>query len=225
MDKGSKGRGSGSNSKGVVLTVAFDFDGTIADNYDIAIEAFNKAAALVGASPIPSSEIELAKKLSTKEFFKRYRVNRLKLIPLLFLMKRFMRSKMHLSKPVPKMREVLKELKRNGHRCVLLTTNLKSSVSPLLKAWNMDGLFDETVFNARFGKSRKLRAVGADVYIGDEERDVVSAKKAGAKFIGVSWGYADPEVLKRAGADFIAEQPEDIISFIEYLKKQKRRKP
>ena len=52
------------------------------------------------------------------------------------------------------------------------------------------------------------------VYIGDSDVDVLTAKNAGVRFCGVSWGFRSVEELKNAGAQYIADTPEDILSFI-----------
>jgi phosphoglycolate phosphatase len=49
------------------------------------------------------------------------------------------------------------------------------------------------------------------VVIGDSIYDMEMAKAAGARAIGVSWGYGTVEDLKRAGADGIADSASDIL--------------
>lgn len=50
--------------------------------------------------------------------------------------------------------------------------------------------------------------------IGDAIYDMQMAKAAGARAIGVAWGYASVEQLRAAGADAIAETPGDLIDLI-----------
>lgn len=52
------------------------------------------------------------------------------------------------------------------------------------------------------------------VVIGDAIYDMQMAKAAGARAIGVAWGYASVEDLRSAGADAIAEHPRDLLSLI-----------
>lgn len=49
------------------------------------------------------------------------------------------------------------------------------------------------------------------VVIGDAIYDMQMAKAAGAKAIGVSWGYASVDELIAAGADAIAHHPNDVL--------------
>ncbi|MDE6797150.1 MAG: HAD family hydrolase, partial [Ruminococcus sp.] len=50
--------------------------------------------------------------------------------------------------------------------------------------------------------------------IGDSNVDIQTAKNAGIKSIGCVWGFRGIEELTGAGADFIAETPEDIVKYI-----------
>ncbi|MDE6832917.1 MAG: HAD-IA family hydrolase [Ruminococcus sp.] len=50
--------------------------------------------------------------------------------------------------------------------------------------------------------------------IGDSNVDIQTAKNAGIRSIGCVWGFRGVEELTGAGADFIAETPEDIVKYI-----------
>lgn len=70
---------------------------------------------------------------------------------------------------------------------------------------------------------RAMEETGADksrtLIVGDTTFDIEMGKAAGTKTIGVSWGYHDPEELRRAGADIIvrdyADLPEAIDTILE----------
>jgi len=54
-------------------------------------------------------------------------------------------------------------------------------------------------------------ALAADtVMIGDTAYDIEMAQAAGARAIGVAWGYHDPSELLAAGAEAVAETPEHL---------------
>jgi len=50
--------------------------------------------------------------------------------------------------------------------------------------------------------------------IGDAIYDMQMAKAAGAKAVGVSWGYASVDELKKAGADAVVHHPSEILAHI-----------
>ncbi len=53
------------------------------------------------------------------------------------------------------------------------------------------------------------------VVVGDAIYDMQMAKAAGAKAIGVSWGYATVDELVEAGADHILRTPADLLEWLE----------
>lgn len=50
------------------------------------------------------------------------------------------------------------------------------------------------------------------LYIGDSDVDVYTAKNAGLRFCGVSWGFRPKSELYAAGAAYIADTPADILT-------------
>lgn len=51
----------------------------------------------------------------------------------------------------------------------------------------------------------------ATLYVGDSDVDVQTGHNAGLRVAGVDWGFRGRAELEAAGADFIAEMPEDIV--------------
>ncbi|MCM2474930.1 HAD-IA family hydrolase [Rhizobium sp. CG5] len=52
------------------------------------------------------------------------------------------------------------------------------------------------------------------IVIGDAIYDMQMAKAAGARALGVSWGYASVQQLQTAGADVIVDHPADILTHL-----------
>ena len=50
--------------------------------------------------------------------------------------------------------------------------------------------------------------------IGDRKHDVIGAHEAGVDVMGVLHGYGSREELEKAGADYIAENIEEIKKFL-----------
>lgn len=59
-----------------------------------------------------------------------------------------------------------------------------------------------------------MRKLGLDrnevIYVGDEIRDIESAKDTGIKIIAVTWGFNTEDALCRFNPDYIAKDPRDI---------------
>ena len=64
-----------------------------------------------------------------------------------------------------------------------------------------------------------LKQLGADkdktLYIGDSDVDMVTAKNAGLACAGVTWGYRSRETLAEAGADYLIDDPDELIEIME----------
>jgi phosphoglycolate phosphatase len=51
--------------------------------------------------------------------------------------------------------------------------------------------------------------------IGDSPQDIAAGRSAGAKTCGVTWGFRGAELLREAGADWIAEEPAELLAIIQ----------
>lgn len=59
-------------------------------------------------------------------------------------------------------------------------------------------------------KSCRIDEVSKVIMVGDRKYDIIGAKKAGIKSIGVLYGYGNRKELHTAGADYIATSVDDI---------------
>ena len=56
-----------------------------------------------------------------------------------------------------------------------------------------------------------VRADGS-VFVGDTSTDIATAKAAGMRSVGCSWGFRDRKSLTEAGADHIVDRPEELLA-------------
>lgn len=52
------------------------------------------------------------------------------------------------------------------------------------------------------------------IMVGDRKQDIIGAKKCGVASCGVRWGYAEPGELEEAGADYIAENMDELLRML-----------
>lgn len=95
-------------------------------------------------------------------------------------------------------------------------------VEAFLDAWKWDVLI-----GAREGHPRKPDPAGAleaaavlgiapedCLFVGDSDVDMMTARNAGMRAIGVTWGFRPVEELLQAGAEVILGSPEELLGFV-----------
>ena len=119
--------------------------------------------------------------------------------------------------------ELLREIKNSGLKVVLATSKPEVFAKRILDHFGLSGYFDEIVGSLLSGERVKkgdvikealyrLRAPEKKslVMVGDRHHDVIGAKENGIISIGVLYGYGSKEELTDAGADYIAENIEEL---------------
>lgn len=122
--------------------------------------------------------------------------------------------------------DMLKALKFRGVRILLATSKPQPFAERILAHFKLSEYFD-FVAGASFGKERSQKAdviayaiesgkvnVESAVMVGDRKHDVLGAKANGLKSIGVLYGYGSRDELLKSGADFLANEPADILKLI-----------
>ena len=138
-------------------------------------------------------------------------------------------------------KEFLAGLKKEGYIVALATCKPEIYVPTILKHFDIEEYFDVAVGSELEGGKRrhkddvieevisqiiKLKDIPAtDIYdvkadaimIGDRKDDVLGAKDAGIESIGLRYGFAEADELENAGADYILENVEDILPFLNQM--------
>lgn len=126
--------------------------------------------------------------------------------------------------PYPGMAELVKTLRLRGVKTAVLSNKPDAHVKRLV-GHCFPGMFDEVVGQGRYqikpspeGPLAVAGLLGVSpketLFVGDSDVDVMTARNAGMVSVGVTWGYRTPDVIARAGADFIVGTPEEIIGII-----------
>lgn len=121
---------------------------------------------------------------------------------------------------------LLRELKKRGYKLALITNKpadqAKNVMETLLPAAPLDVIWgqqppfavkpDPAVY---FHVCELLGVEPKDtLYCGDSDVDIQFAHNAGARGLGCLWGFRGEAELKAAGADLLAETPEEILNLI-----------
>ena len=203
--------------------ILFDFDGTIADTYQAIASITNQLSTEFGYKAFNQEELLLLKNLSSREIVRRSEIS---LFKLPFLLRR-VRSE--LSKEIAELEsiqgidQVLLKLKNLGYILGIVTSNNQENVDTFLAKNQLAHLFDYVYSGtAVFGKHRvinqAIRQHGLDktdvIYVGDETRDIRSARKSRISVIAVSWGFNATKILSEHQPDYLVDHPSELLRAI-----------
>ncbi|MCI3922729.1 HAD-IA family hydrolase [Paenibacillus sp. TRM 82003] len=204
--------------------VVFDFDGTLADTRDVFVDLYNELAAERGYAPVQPEELGRISRMSIAERCRRLGVPLVRVPALQALaLKRFAErmDAIGLFAGIP---ELLRELKGRGLPAGVLSSNDPASIREVLRRNGLASLFASIApSSSLFGKDQALRKIlkaeklrpEEMLYVGDELRDVEACRKAGVPVAAATWGFDDAALLREAGPTFVAEQPMDILAFLQ----------
>lgn len=203
--------------------IIFDFDGTIADTVDALVSIANRLALEFGYAQITPEELKILRNLTSREILKYSGISLFKIPFLIKKVKSELKNKIPELKPIPGIQEALVELKDNGLRLGIITSNSKTNVQEFLKINNLDSLFEfihtgVTIFgkttiinNVLRQKQLKTQEV---IYVGDETRDIEASKKSQIQVIGVTWGFNSEEALLKQNPNFLIHHPRELLEII-----------
>ena len=203
--------------------ILFDFDGTLADTFDALVKITNHLSGEYGYPPVHQSEVHQLQNLSSWQIIKR---SGLSIFQLPFLIQRVRSELQQQLEPIhlfPEIKQTLFRLKKQGYLLYVLTSNSRENVTTVLINHHVIGLFSGVYSSSNlFGKHRKIRDIlkqekiqhDQAIYVGDETRDIVAAKKAKIKVISVTWGFNDSEVLSQYHPDALVNHPQELLPAI-----------
>jgi len=130
------------------------------------------------------------------------------------------------TKPYSGIPELLLALKQKGYLLSVASNKYHEATVPLVKHYFPNIGFD-LVLGHRAGRAAKpdpdividtlnTLSVAPDncFYVGDSSVDMITAVRAGVKAIGVTWGFRMENELRENGADYIVNEPFQILNII-----------
>lgn len=211
-----------SRKKGRIKLIIFDFDGTIADTFDVAFQIFNELADELGCRQVEFSEIPVLRTMRTMEILRYMNVP---LHRMGYIARRGCQAlsiRVDHVQSFPGAPETLRKLRASGYRLGIVTSNSDSNVRRFLKNHDLE-IFEFIRGSSRItGKGIELRRIlrehkldGNEVlFVGDETRDLEAAKEAGVFGAGISWGYSARSALEATSPDVMIDNLAELSLFL-----------
>jgi|SRR5882672_632747 len=199
-------------------TLIFDFDGTIADTFFIAVDVFRKLA--TGRHPTDDKEIEALRSLPARDAIRRVGARWWHLPYIMYYARKQIKRRQHEIKPIAGIAPVLKELHKRGHRLYIVSSNSTKNVNGFLRNNELEPYFDGAYGGiGLFAKAGSLRKIAQQhnvspancYYVGDEARDAEAARHAGMPCVSVTWGYNNLKGLQRVHPETVINEPKELL--------------
>ena len=198
------------------MNLLFDFDGTISDSLDTFLKVINPSLIKLGKKKLTRKEVRQKGPL---KLLKENNINPA-YVPLLMLYARHKFTPLIPNlKTFPNMKGVVVKLSEN-HNLGIVTSNSTSNVNQFLANNKLSEHF-KFVYSSMnfFNKGTRIEnAIAKNKYknqdtyfIGDETRDISSAKKVGIKTVAVTWGMENEKLLAKSKPTKIARMSTDLL--------------
>jgi HAD superfamily hydrolase (TIGR01549 family) len=201
----------------MIKAFVFDFDGTLADSFLVIANIFNSLSKKYGFEKITNpnyyrdrSSLELANLLG---------ISKLKLPFLVNDVRSEFKSKLGSVALSDGIREMLDALIKSGYTLGILTSNSKDNITEYLQKNNLEYFSFMHCGISLLGKAYAMKKMLKEnglvysevIYVGDEVRDIIAARKCRIKSVAVTWGFNSRAMLAESSPDFIIDKPEELL--------------
>lgn len=203
--------------------IVFDFDGTIADSEHVALGIMNVMSDRHGFRRLTPEELDRFRKMPIRDRFRELGLPMRKLPKWAKEYNELFQDAVLKVNPFKGIPELLNQLYEQGYAITILSSNMEENIRRFLERHSLEFVKDILCSHRVFSKDRMIKRMmrrqrlrHEDImYVGDEHRDVVACKRAGVRVIWVRWGFDGQEAVEPENPDFMADEPSDILGFIE----------
>lgn len=199
-------------------TFIFDFDGTIADSFELVVDI---AYELLDIDPLSTQEIAHLRRLPLLKVARELHIPFTRIPRLIFKGRSLMTQRMGEVQPCAGMPQAIRALAELDCRLLLISSNGAHNVRTFLRAHGLEQYFESVHGGVGlFDKSGAVRKVlkrqhidkNDCYYVGDEVRDAQAAKKAGVHAVSVTWGYQDAQALEDCKPFAVIHKPSQLVT-------------
>jgi phosphoglycolate phosphatase len=196
----------------------FDFDGTIADTFDLSLQIGREIHDSLKLHHLSEEAIVHFRNRPFRETIRNLKIPIHKIPQLLIRVRRGIHDHIDEIRPFDGIREVLRDLKSHTAFMGMVTSNSEENVNKFLERFDLC-FFDAWSYSSAIrGKASMMRrlirknklAKESTVYIGDITDDIDACRKVGIKVAAVTWGYNTREVLEHSKPDFLIDRVGDL---------------
>lgn len=130
------------------------------------------------------------------------------------------------TRPYDGIMDLLKELKERKYKLAIVSNKFDTAVKALCKdhydeyikvaIGESQNVARKPAPDSVFTAMKELGSNGEEsIYVGDSDVDAQTAHNAGLKCVGVTWGFRSREILLNAGADYIIDEPMELVQILE----------
>jgi phosphoglycolate phosphatase len=204
-----------------MANIIFDFDGTIADSFEVIVSIIKKLTHVRG--DFDETTIYELRQQPIKSMMRRLKVRSWQLPLLLVRGRSMMRRRINEIKLFGGMAKTIEELHAEGHNLFIVSSNSSHNVVEFLKQHQLEESFVDIEGSVSlFGKEKALAKLlkknslspRETWYIGDELRDIDAAASVDIRSIAVIWGVTDKNTLATHQPTALAEKPTDIMTIL-----------
>jgi len=201
-------------------TFLFDLDGTLTESMPVVLKIIDIISKEYKFKIDKGAVLDILRNKGIKKVFEKFKIPFYKIPGLVRKYRIEYKKEIPFLKPAEGIKAAIIKLKDAGVKIGIITTNGKDNLVDFLKFNQLD-LFDYIYADVGiFGKSKALKKIikfyrldpSHTFYIGDETRDIESAKKAGIKSIAVTWGVQTRVSLQEENPDYIVDNSDELLS-------------
>lgn len=210
-------------------TLLFDLDGTITDSSEGITNSVMYALEKFGI--VETDREKLCQFIGpplSDSFQKYYQFSEEKALEAIFCYREYYADKgLYENRVYEGLEETLKGLKKAGKRLIVATSKPEVYARRIMDYFELTPYFDYIAgmeLDGGRGSKAEVIEYALDVckmkdktkvlMVGDRRHDVEGAHRVGIDCLGVLYGFGSLEELEMAGADGIAEHPEDILRMV-----------
>jgi len=199
--------------------IIFDFDGTIADTFSVAVDIFNELGPSFGFPPLTPDLIDKARGMTAHQLIDYFGIKKSNIPSIAARGLKALHSRMPEVEPCAGVPALIRRLSAEGYVLGILTSNSSENVEDFLRRHDLK-LFSFVRCSSRiFGKDKELSTIlktnhwnaGQILFVGDEVRDIEAGQKVGVRCAAVTWGYNTREALEKLAPDLVVDRPDELM--------------